>query len=260
MNSRFLKIHKSKNNIQKILNESDLKFCAVNSSIFTLNILKNTKNTFLIFLNKNQSIIKNSLNDLGFSHFYSLNEINKFKINNFLKKIKNKNFKINKPKINIDQNGAKRIYDFIYNSLFKKNQFHEVDDSLIYKYLKFRNSINNRKFSIDKKKILFKDHIYWWHNNLKVKKFFSSVNEKIQFFFFYQKIKNNYNIGFLLSKKNQNFLKIINAYKYLLSKLNRIVGHVNIKNKFFIYLNNQFNFKIIKKIKIKNDYYYVMRK
>ena len=110
---------------------------------------------FLIFLNKNQRVIKNSLDDFGFNHFYSLNETNKFRINNFLKKIKNKSFRNNKPKINTDQNGAKRIYDFIYNSLFKKNQFHEVDDSLIYKYLKFRNSINNRRFSINKNKIFF---------------------------------------------------------------------------------------------------------
>ena len=253
-------IHKPNKNLNQLFDQSDIFFSAVNSAIYKIASINKSSNTFLIFLNKNQYLIKNYLNDFGYKYFFSLKNCNSIQINSFLKELKFRKFvSSDNSKLVIDNQGSKRIYDFIMQEFNDSEKFKLVDDSMTKKYLEMRNQINNRKFSLNSKKILFKNHIYWWHNSINITKYFYLKNNKIIFYFFLEKLKKTNNIGFITLKKI-NIIDLIPAYNYLISMSKNIIGHVNKKNKLFIYLNRQFNFKIIKKIKSKNREFYLMKK
>jgi spore coat polysaccharide biosynthesis predicted glycosyltransferase SpsG len=248
---------RSKKNINYLYSKSDFFFCLPNSSIYNLLFNEKTPQTFLIFNQKIQNQIKPYLSDLGINTYNSIKKITEKEIQIFLKK-KLKHKEKLKKKIFIDDKGSERISEFINNELFSDKAYNNVDDKLIFQYLKFRNQKNNRLMSINTKKIKLIDHIYWWHNSFDIKKFYL-VKKKIIFFFFYNKINNFHNIGFL-SSMNVNLFDLVNAYDFLIKKLNKIQGYVNIKNKVFIFLNKEFNFKIIKKLKIKKNNFYLMKK
>ena len=251
-------LYKSKNNINFLYSKSDFFFCLPNSSIFNLLFNKKTQRTFLIFNQKNQNQIKPYLSDLGINTYKSISKINENEINLFFKKnIFNRN-KSNQ-KLFIDDNGSIRISKFIYHELFLKKLYNKVNDKLIFEYLKFRNKKNNRMMSINTKKIQLIDHIYWWHNSLDIKKYYFLKKNKLMFFFFYSKIKYFYNIGFLTDVKI-NLFDLSIAYNFLIKKLKKIKGYVNIKNKVFILLNKNYNFKIIKKKIIKKNSFFLMKK
>lgn len=258
--SKNIIIHRSKKNLNEIFDNSDIFFSAVNSSIFKIASINKTSNTFLIFLNKNQNIIKNYLKDFGYKFFFNIKNFKSKHIRFFLKELKSRKFKyLDNSKIIVDGKGSERIYDFITQEFNNPKKYKLVDDSMAKKYLNMRNQSNNRKFSLNSKKILFKDHVYWWHNSLNIKKYFYSKNNQIIFYFFLEMLKKYNNIGFITLKKI-NIFDLIPAYKYLISLSNKIIGHVNKNNKLFFYLNKQFNFRIIKEVKFKNKIFYLMKK
>lgn len=258
INRKYLKIHRSKRDLGNIFRNSSICFCAVNSSIYKLQYLNKHSDTFLLFTNKNQKIIKPYLNDLGYFNHNSLDNLNYFKIRKFIYERKRSN-KIIPPKIFTDNLGAYRVAEYIKKEFSNKCLYNLVDDSLIYKYYKLRNEKNNRIYSLNSDKILFNNHIYWWHNSKNIKKFYLKNNNKILFYFFIENLNKINNIGFITTKKI-NLTHLINAYQFLTSKLKNIVGYVNTKNLIFIFLNKQFNFKILKKIKIKKELFYLMKR
>ena len=75
----------------------------------------------------------------------------------FLKELKFRKFvSSDNSKLVIDNQGSKRIYDFIMQEFNDSEKFKLVDDSMTKKYLEMRNQINNRKFSLNSKKFYLK--------------------------------------------------------------------------------------------------------
>jgi len=268
--SSNIKFLKNKKDINNILSETDLFIGACSSIIYKLSYLRIP--SILFFLNKNQSISKNYLDDLGLIFHFKFDDKVHLKIINilslilnFYKRIKGIFYKIN---INLDKNGIDRIYkkieciNYKYKKkelIFKKN-IYKADDGKIFKFYNARNLKNNRAFSQNSKKICYIEHSNWWFNS-KIQKYFYTNKNKSILFYFWKKIviyksKKFYTAGFLIPNKKINLLNVLSAYKFILRKSKNLpwIGYVHKKNIFFKKINTELGFKELKKDSINQDF------
>lgn len=99
----------------------------------------------------------------------------------------------------------------------------DIDDSIINKYLDYKNLFINRKFSASKKKIKKIDHYLWWFQKQKYRKSFFIVKDSIPIF--------------ISTCDHVNFKK----YKIIYSGLISCTTETNL-------------FDLLKSIKIQNNY------
>ena len=212
---KFLQFKKNKNvkilnnviNLKHVLEDTSMYFGVSSSIIYELNFLKIPACVFS--KNDNQTNQTSNLEQLGI--YFQIREkdlISDYKktsnliftfFNNFKKVSDITNYR----KIKIDKKACKRIENIIFksnnnykknytknytNNKIQKNGFYKINDSLINKYLFFRNQKINRLVSINKKKIENIDHYLWWFMTQRIS-FYYVKNYKIKLIFSQEIIK-----------------------------------------------------------------------
>lgn len=261
-------------NLSEILDKTKL-FVGVSSSIiYELNY----RNILSVLFsdNKNQKNSISNLNDLGFNFLIQKKDlINDFKktslfIKLLIKNINRYKFK-NFKKVNVDGLGLKRISDAIFAivdkkkhnikskisyknielSKIKKDGFYNVDDNQINQYLDSKNLIDNRKNSINQKKISRIDHYVWWFTN-KSHLFYYIRNNKIRIFFNHRIISVNkekfFYGGWFITKNKITISDPMFVVKWQINKYKSFpwLAIVKRKNIFVYKLNKYLKFKEIK--------------
>tara|TARA_Y100000590_G_scaffold466302_1_gene641192 strand:+ start:1731 stop:3290 length:1560 start_codon:yes stop_codon:yes gene_type:complete len=226
--------------------------------------------TILFKYVKNQDDNVYDLEKLG--HYICLSKkdfLNYRKLSNLVFIIKNNykryfNLSQNK-KINLDLKGPQRICDIILNKKkmssnsidanYSKTQsriFLKGDDSYINKVLDIRNLKNNRKISIDTKKINSLDHYMWWFQSIN-NHYYLKKNNSIKIIFWDSKIKLN-NSRFIISgwyaSQKINMIEVLNGinkhYKTLNKSL-KLFSIVKLNNKISLMVNRYLGYKVINK-------------
>ena len=277
----FLNIIKNKFDLSMYLNRSKFAFSTSSSIIYDLNYLNIPSCLFSTSENQNNEI--SNLEDLGF--YLNINLKNFLNSNKqqmlFKTLLKNldKIYKLSKKKkIAIDDNGTKRIVNFlnyknekINNKITKikitpKKRFSKIDDTFINKYLKYRNMFINRRRSVNQSLIQPHDHYIWWFNKSNVIEKYLYFKKKNVSIFYHQKIEisgiNFWYGGWMTCDIKPNFFEIVNFLKFqlkisLLKKKLSWLAIIKRNNRFVYLINKKMKFKdirnhvLVKKIKRK---------
>ena len=175
-------------------------------------------------------------------------------------------------KINLDLKGPQRVCDIILNkkkiisySLDKNyntspaKSFFKADDSDVNKILNIRNLSDNRKISVNKKKISNLDHYIWWFESIN-NHYFIKKNSNIKIIFWDSKIKLN-NLRVIISGwyscKKINIIEILNGIKKHYSTLNKnlkLLSVIRPSNKISLIVNKYLGYKIVSKDDKINNY------
>ena len=302
--SKFLKYNKHKN-VKILQNNYNLKttlentsmFLGVSSSIiYDLNYLKIPSCIFSTDDNQDNSM--DNLEDMG--NYFSIDHDD---IKHNYKKLSKLVFILfenyrriskltNSCKIKIDNKGHKRIWAIIINKKkitelnknkikLVKNGYYKIKDSLINKYLFFRNQNINRKMSINRNKIKNLDHYIWWFTT-KRKSFYFIKNFKLMLIFSQEiiniinkkfwygawfKCQNEIKISDIIEGLNMQIIKTkkINSLKWfaIIKKNNSSVYYANkligfLEDKLYINKISKY-LKVYFKIKKISNYHFLIK-
>ena len=256
------------NNLYYIIKNTKIFIGTSGTTIFETAYLKTP--TVLFKMSENQKTDIFSLEKIG--HYFFLNSRDLNLTDKFIKFIllifKNyprfKSF-IKKPKIKIDNNGAKRLVKAIFfnqsknknikkiikNKLRNKYKIRPVEDNDINHYLYCRNLDINKAKSSNNKTISILDHYIWWFQTKR--KSYVLIKNDIKVLYFYeehlfsQKQKKYLLSGWFACIKNCTIKEILLALNWQKNKKNK-----NIKWIAFIKKNNYFSLKLSKYIGWKN--------